>query len=219
MIKHHLHIAGVEVDLSAPVSDIEKTINDKLDFFYQGLVTADYQELDERSCQVVFSRNLPFEYHSALNGCLCYIDESIISGLSESSFVFNPGSSNEEPIIAPLLPWGNCWFSPTPAFISLWKRQNEVLINEIISRVKITTTCSDIIVVVRFPRKKGKYDDDVADLEAELGDSLGNLRGQALTFSLSDIGQICQRPYIKKKSYMGLIGYLKKTYDIELVIN
>ena len=29
----------------------------------------------------------------------------------------------------------------------------------------------------------------------------------------------CQRPYIKKKSYMGLIGFLKKTYDIELVIN
>ena len=36
--------------------------------------------------------------------------------------------------------------------------------------------------------------------------------------TLNDIGQVCQRPYIKKKSYMGLIGFLKKIYDIDLQI-
>ena len=220
MIQHHLHIAGVEVDLSWPAADIEKAINDKLDYFYQGLVTADYFEIDERTCQVVFHRNLPHEQYGIFDNCLGYLDCSMISGLSEKAFTLRPGDPDCKPVISPLLPWGPfIWYAPLDSFIRLWKRQNEVLIGEIISRIKIETTGSDVTVVVKYPRKKGcKYDDDIADLEAELGDTLSNLRGQTLTFSLNDISQICQRPYIKKKSYMGLIGYLKKTYDIDLQI-
>ena len=63
-----------------------------------------------------------------------------------------------------------------------------------------------------------RYADDVHDLEMEIGDTLGNHRGETFSWPLWEMGEICARKYLKKKSYQGLIGYLKKTYDIDLNI-
>ena len=61
------------------------------------------------------------------------------------------------------------------------------------------------------------FDDDIADLEAELG-PLDERRGETIDLSLKELGEICERTQIKTKSYMGLRSYLLKTYDITLNI-
>lgn len=41
---------------------------------------------------------------------------------------------------------------------------------------------------VKYPRTKGKYDDDIADLESELGGPLEDHRGETLSFTLKRLG-------------------------------
>jgi len=217
-MKHKLHLTGVEVDMSIPAVDILDALQKSLDRFYpDSLVKASgYEEQDERTAKISFTRNLPFDYCLGLSGCIGYIDASILSGFPESSFTFNPGSKNA-PIISTLIPWGQCWYVPTAAFISLMKQLNEKMLGENISRMKISAGMDKIEVLVKFSRDKGKYDDDIADLESEIG-SLEEHRGETLTFTLKRLGEICERTYLKVKFYQGLKSYLKKAYKIELEI-
>ena len=218
-MKHKLHLTGVEVDLSIPAVDILAVLQKSLDRFYpDSLVKATgYEELDERTCKITFVRDLPFDYCLALSGCIGYIDASALSGFPESEFAFNP-SSKKAPIIKTLIPWGRCWYVPTAAFISLLKQLNETMLGEKISRMKTSAGLDKIEVLVKYSKDKGKYDDDLADLESELGVPLDDYRGETLTFTLKRLGEVCERTYIKKKSYQGLTSYLKKTYDITLDI-
>ena len=215
-MKHKLHLTGVAVDLSAPSADILAVLQKSLDRFYPDqLVKADsYTEIDERTCKITFIRDLPFDYSCALSGCLGYIDASILSGFPEDCFTFNPGST-KEPVIKTLLPWGKCWYVPTAAFISLLKQLNEKMLSEKLSRMKISAGLDKIEVLVKYSRDKGKYDDDIADLENEIG-PLEDYRGETLKYSLKQFSDICERTYIKKKSYQGLTSYLKKAYEIKL---
>ena len=217
-MKHKLHLTGVEVDLSIPVADILKALQNSLDRFYpNSLVKASgYEELDERTCKITFARDLPFDYCCALSGSIGYIDASILSGFPESEFTFNP-SSKKAPIIKTLIPWGRCWYVPTAAFISLLKQLNETFLGEKISRMKIFVDTDKIVVQVKYSRDKSKYDDDLADLESEIGPLEGH-RGETLKYSLKQLSDICERTYIKKKSYQGLTSYLKRTYNIRLEI-
>lgn len=217
MIKHKLHIGGVELDLTEPIPEIEQKLNEHQAKCYLDLVKASYNELDERTVEITFKRNLPSEYTNGLGGgCLCYIDAAIVSGLSEDCFVLDL-SGNKKPLCGPLIPWGKIWFIPTMAFISFYRQFNETMVKEKLSRVRVTVFFDKIVVVVKYPRAKGKYDDDIADLEAELG-PLEDLRGGTLELSLKELGEICERTQIKTKSYMGLRSYLLKTYDITLNI-
>lgn len=218
MIPHKLHIGGVEVDLTLPKADIEATINaNQAKCYPNGLVVAEYQEIDERTAEITFSRTLPRQYYGAINGCLGQIDCAIVSGLLESCFMIDL-TGKHKPLCGPLIPWGNGWFIPDAAFASFYRQFNETMVKEKISRVRFIVGPNKISVIVKYPRAKGKYDDDVADLESELGDTLENRRGQTLSFKLYDLGQICQRPQIKVKSYMGLKSFLLKTFDITLEI-
>lgn len=216
-MKHKLHLTGVEVDLSIPSADILAVLQGSLDRFYpDSLVKASgYEELDERTAKITLIRDLPFDYCSALSGCLGYIDASILSGMAESEFVFDP-TSKTGPIIKTLIPWGRCWYVPTAAFISLMKQLNEQMLEEKISRMKIHVDTDKIEIQVKFSRDKGKYDDDIADLETELGGPLEDHRGETLKYSLKQFSDICERTYVKRKSYQGLISYLKRTYEITL---
>lgn len=183
------------------------------------LVKASYREIDDRTAEITFNRNLPFKYAYGLGGqCLCYIDAAIVSGLTEDCFTVD-FSGNKKPVCGPLIPWDDAWYIPTAAFTSFFRSFNETMVQEKISRVRIIVSMDKIEVVVKFPRDKGKYDDDIADLEAELGSTLESHRGETLSFKLYDLGQICQRPQVKVKSYMGLQSYLLKTYEITLKIN
>ena len=92
------------------------------------------------------------------------------------------------------------------------------MLSEKLSRVKISAGVDKIEIMVKYSRTKGKYDDDIADLETELGGPLEDHRGETLSFTLKRLGEVCERTYLKVKSYQGLKSYLKKTYEIELVI-
>lgn len=219
MINHKLHIGGVELDLTKPIPEIEQKLNDQQAKCYLNLVKASYREIDNRTAEITFHRNLPFKYSYGLGGdCLCYIDAAIVSGLSEDCFVLDL-TGNRKPICCPLIPWDRVWYIPKAAFISFYRTFNETMVQEKISRARIMVSMDKIEVIVKFPRDKGKYDDDIADLEAELGGTLESHRGETLEFKLYDLGQICQRPQVKVKSYMGLKSYLLKTYEITLKIN
>ena len=215
-MKHKLHLTGVAVDLSIPSADILAVLQKSLDRFYPNqLVKADsYTEIDERTFEIVFVRHLPYEYCSILNGCISYIDAS---GFPEEDFEFNP-VSGRMPVTGPLIPWGKCWFVPIASFTSLMKQTNETFLGEIISRMQVDISMDKVSVKVKYPRTKGKYDDDIADLETELGGPLEDHRGETLSFTLKRLGEVCERTYIKKKSYQGLTSYLKRTYDIRLEI-
>ena len=95
-------------------------------------------------------------------------------------------------------------------------------VGENIQRIKYTITPTTLTIYIKYARtitgNAKRYEDDVHDLEMELGDTLTNHRGDTLSWPLWEMEQICARKYRKKQSYQGLIGYLKKTYDIDLTI-
>ena len=99
---------------------------------------------------------------------------------------------------------------------------NEKYAGEKIQRITIDITNTALTVRVKYPRtvigNQKRYADDVHDLELELGRPLQDFKGETLEWPLHELGEICARKYLKKKSYQGLIGYLKKTYDINLDI-
>lgn len=219
MIKKKLHIGGVELDLTLPKTEIEAKLNENQEKCYPGgLVVASYREIDSRTAEVVFTRELPNDYVSGLGPqTICHVDAAIITGLPEYCFK-GDYLGEHKPVVAPLLPWYKAWYVPTPTLVSFIRAFNMTMCKEQISRVKIAVTTSDITVQIKYPRAKNRYEDDIADLEAELGGPLTNHRGETLQYTLCEIGQIIERTYIKKKAYMGLIGYLAKTYDITLEI-
>lgn len=217
-MKHKLHLTGVEIDLSTPAADILAVLQKSLDRFYNQLVKADsYTEIDERTLEITLIRHLPYEYCCIINSCISYIDASMLSGFPEEDFEFNP-VSGRMPVTGPLIPWGKCWFVPLASFTSLMKQTNETLLGEKISRMQVGISTDKVSVKVKYPRDKGKYDDDIADLESELGGPLEDHRGETLTYRLKRLGEICERTHLKVKSYQGLKSYLKKIYDIELDI-
>ena len=218
MIQKKLHIGGGGLDLTLPPNEIEEKLNQQQVKCYLNLVSASYKEIDDRTVEITFHRNLPFKYAYGLGGqCLCYIDAAIVSGLTEDCFKVD-FSGKTNPVCGPLIPWDDAWYIPTAAFASFYRAFNETMVQEKISRVRIISDTDKLVVVVKYPRNKGKYDDDIADLEAEIGEPLENRRGQTLTYSLYDLGQICQRSQVKTKSYQGLKSHLLKSYDITLNI-
>lgn len=62
-----------------------------------------------------------------------------------------------------------------------------------------------------------KFKEDIKSLEERTG-SLEELRGEILEIDLQELNKICPRVFVKAKSYMGLVGFLRKTYEIELKI-
>ena len=108
------------------------------------------------------------------------------------------------------------------SFTNFWKRINEKYAGEKIQRIKIDITTTALTVRVKYARtvtgNAKRYADDVHDLELELGRPLEDFRGQTLEWPLAELGEICARKYLKRKSYDGLVSYLKKTYEITLQI-
>lgn len=218
MINHKLYIAGATLDLGLPAAEITAAINEALAPCYPGgIVTADYCEVDPRTAMVTFHRELPYDHYGVYNGCLGYIDESIISGIIESAFVLSP-DNKQKPVISPLLPWGRfIWYSPKAIFGNLFRKINEIKVSEKLSRVRFNAGPESVEVIVKYPRPQNKYIDDIEDLEAEIGPLAGH-KGETLTYTLKQLADIVEREHVKKKSYMGLISYLRKTYDITLEI-
>ena len=227
---HKLQLANGSFDLTQPESDLLPIVQYITDYWmtqYYGKSMGTYKHiivLDEDTCEIEIDRTLPEDACCALGPqFIGEYDESLLTGLEREHFGLHPGSTSKiTPLVAPLLPFGSAFYTPDISFSKVLKYLNKRATGEEIQRIKYTITTTTLKVYFKFARTTSgntkRYADDVHDLEMELGDTLDNHRGETLSWPLWEMGEICARKYLKKKSYQGLIGYLKKTYDINLDI-
>ncbi len=214
-IKHNIIFSGSNpISLDRDDQIIIDDMNKNLERFYFDLVkVVSLSQINTDTVEIVIERDLPLTHLQ--NGLLNYIDEAIISGMGESSFVL---PYTDETVIAPILPLGRCFFSPDKEFYKLYIHLNKICTGETVKRVLITTTATTIKMTVEFnssiPRR---YRQDIVSLTAKYGD-LGKLKGQTITATLQDFSAICQRDNPKIASYSGLGKFLKSEYNITLEI-
>lgn len=63
-----------------------------------------------------------------------------------------------------------------------------------------------------------KYATDIEGLERGLNIKLEDMKGLEIEIPLQELNKYCPRDFVKAKSYMGLVGHLKRAYDVDLVI-
>lgn len=214
-IKHNIVFSGSNpISLDRDNQTIIDDMNQNLKRFYFELVkVVSINQVNTDTVEIVIERELPLTHLQS--GLLNFIDESIISGMGESSFVL---PYTDETVIAPILPLGRCFFSPDKQFYKLYIHLNKICTGETVKKVTITATTNEIRMMVEFesniPRR---YRQDIMRLTAKYGD-LGKLKGQTISTTLQDFSAICQRDNPKIASYSGLGKFLKSEYDITLDI-
>jgi len=213
-ITHSIILSGSNsISLDRDEHLIIDDMNKNLERFYFNLVkVVSLNQINTDTVEIVIERELPLTHLQS--GLLNFIDESIISGMGESSFVL---PYTDETVIAPILPLGR-FFSPDKEFYKLYIHLNKICTGETVKRVAITATTTMIKMTVEFesniPRR---YRQDIVSLSAKYGD-LGKLKGQTITATLQDFSAICQRDNPKIASYSGLGKFLKSEYNITLEI-
>lgn len=214
-IKHNIVFSGSNpISLDRDNQTIIDDMNRNLERFYFELVkVVSLNQVNTDIVEIVIERELPLTHLQS--GLLNFIDESIISGMGESSFVL---PYTDETVIAPILPLGRCFFSPDKQFYKLYIHLNKICTGETVKKVAITATTNEIRMMVEFesniPRR---YRQDIMSLTAKYGD-LGKLKGQTISTTLQDFSTICQRDNPKIASYSGLGKFLKSEYNITLEI-
>lgn len=225
--KHYLHFSMGKIDCSLPEEDVVAMMQLLIDHAYMGnrvAVVKYFKVLDDDNCEFSIERYLTTDYCLACGEqFIGEHDEALLSGLETPYFSLKWGPTAKiTPVVAPLIPMGNVFYTPISSFTTFWKMINEKYAGEKIQRITIDITNTALTVRVKYPRtvtgNQKRYADDVHDLELELGHPLQDFKGETLEWPLHELGEICARKYLKKKSYQGLIGYLKKTYDINLDI-
>ena len=225
--KHFFDFSMGKIDCSLPEQDVVNMMQLLIDHAYMGnrvAVVKYFKVLDDDNCEFSIERYLTTDYCLACGPqFIGEHDESLLSGLETPYFSLKWGpTATITPVVAPLIPMGSAFYTPMSSFTTFWKRINEKYAGEKIQRITIDITTTALTVRVKYARSiagnQKRYADDVHDLEMEIGDALGNHRGETFSWPLWEMGEICARKYLKKKSYQGLIGYLKKTYDIDLNI-
>lgn len=213
-IKHGIILSGTNtISLDQDNQTIIDEMNKNLKRFYGDLVkVVSVNQIDMDTVEIVINRDLPASHIQ--NNLLDYIDEAIISGMDESSFLpFGP-----KPVIFPILPLGDSCFSPNDEFYELYKHLINICTGEKVTRITIVPTTSDINIVVEYKsRIPRRYKQDIMNLTAKYGD-LNNLSGQTISSTLRDFSSICQRDSPKVASYNGLAKFLGKEYNITLDI-
>lgn len=216
-----------KIDCSLPEEDVVAMMQLLIDHAYMGnrvAVVKYFKVLDDDNCEFSIERYLTTDYCLACGEqFIGEHDEALLSGLETPYFCLKWGPTAKiTPVVAPLIPMGNVFYAPISSFTTFWKMINEKYAGEKIQRITIDITNTALTVRVKYPRtvtgNQKRYADDVHDLELELGRPLQDFKGETLEWPLHELGEICARKYLKKKSYQGLIGYLKKTYDIDLNI-
>ena len=208
-IKHSIIFSGSNpISLDRDEHLIIDDMNKNLERFYFNLVkVVSLNQINTDTLEIIIERLLPLTYLQS--GLLNFIDEAIISGMGESSFVL---PYTDETVIAPILPLGRCFFSPDKEFYKLYIHLNKICTGETVKRVAITAMTSEIRMIVEFENRQ-----DIVSLTAKYGD-LEKLRGQTISSSLQDFSAICQRDNPKTASYSGLSKFLASEYNITLEI-
>jgi len=214
-IKHSIIFSGSNpISLDRDEHLIIDDMNKNLERFYFNLVkVVSLNQINTDTLEIIIERQLPLTYLQS--GLLNFIDEAIISGMGESSFVL---PYTDETVIAPILPLGHCFFSPDKEFYKLYIHLNKICTGETVKRVAITAMTSEIRMTVEFDsRIPHRYRQDITSLTTKYGD-LEKLRGQTISTTLQDFSAICQRDNPKIASYSGLGKFLKSEYNITLNI-
>lgn len=211
-MKHSIVFGGNKVIwLDQDESKIIELMNELLlDYYGDTVKVVSVKDLGKDDLEIKVERALIGQYFLQ-GGWINYIDESIITGLSDKVFIPGP-----KQLLFPIIPYGDAFFSPDEEFYKLYKRQIKVFTNEIIEDVAIVSTPLDITITVRYKDTTPKrYKQDIYDLEKKYG-NIWLLRGQTIKTTLQDFSQICTRDQPKVSAYRGLKNFLLDTYDITL---
>ena len=211
-MKHSIVFSGNKVIwLDQDESKIIELMNERLLNYYGDRVkVVSVRDLGKDDLEIKVERELKGLYFIE-GGWFNYIDESIITGMSEDAFIPGP-----KQLLFPIIPYGDAFFSTDDEFYKLYKRQIKVFTNEIVDDLNVVSTPSDLTIKVKYkdttPRR---YKQDIFDLEQKYG-NLWFLRGQTIRSTLQDFSQICTRNQPKVSAYRGLKQFLLDTYNIKL---
>ena len=211
-MKHSIVFGGNKVIwLDQDESKIIELMNEiLLDYYGDTVKVVSVKDLGKDDLEIKVERALIGQYFLQ-GGWINYIDESIITGLSDKVFIPGP-----KQLLFPIIPYGDAFFSPDEEFYKLYKRQIKVFTNEIVEDVDIISTPLDLTIKVRYKDTTPKrYKQDICDLEKKYG-NIWLLRGQTIKTTLQDFSQICTRDQPKVSAYRGLKNFLLDTYDITL---
>ena len=211
-MKHSIVFSGNKVIwLDQDESKIIELMNELLlDYYGDTVKVVSVKDLGKDDLEIKVERALIGQYFLQ-GGWINYIDESIITGLSDKAFIPGP-----KQLLFPIIPYGDAFFSPDEEFYKLYKRQIQVFTNEIVKDIKVISTPSDITIIVKYKDTTPKrYKQDIYDLEKKYG-NIWLLKGQTIKTTLQDFSQICTRDQPKVSAYRGLKNFLLDTYDITL---
>lgn len=145
-MNHSIVFCGKEINLNS--SDKVLQLENALAFYYPKEIVKlnSYKEVDNKTIEIEAGRNYKGAASIGLNQCINYHDMSIITGLDLSAF--EPWG---DPIIGSLIPWSDeMVYCPDQVFGDLYKRQNEVMVQEKIKRICFYPTANYIKIHVEY---------------------------------------------------------------------
>lgn len=145
-MNHSIVFSGKEINLNS--SDKLQQLEDALACYYpkEMVQLKNYSEINDDCFEIEVSRNYKGAASNGLNQCVNHYDMSIITGLDLSAF--EPWG---DPIIGSLIPWSDKMvYCPDQVFGDLYKRQNEVMVQEKIKRVSFYPTTNYIKIHVEY---------------------------------------------------------------------
>ena len=147
-MNHSIVFSGKEINLDS--SDRELQLENALACFYPKEIVKlnSFNEVDSRTIEIEVGRNYKGNASNGLNQCINHYDMSIITGLDLSAF--EPWGN---PLVGSLIPWSDeMVYCPDQVFGDLYKRQNEVMVQEKIKRVSFLPTTNNIKIIVEYER-------------------------------------------------------------------
>ena len=137
---HHLFFSMGKIDCSLPEQDVVDRMQLLIDHAYLGnrvAVVKYFKVIDADNCEFAIERHLPRDFCLALGqDFIGEHDESLLSGLEICYFSFFPGSKIT-PMVAPLIPMGQAFYTPKERFTQFWKGLNKGHAGEKIQRIRI----------------------------------------------------------------------------------
>lgn len=150
-MKHKIHFSGQAIDLDRSQAEVEQGLAAALGRSYpqQFVQLASYTEVNDHTCEIEITRSYKENRGYELHGFLNMEDMSMISGLPLDCFDF----TSKECMLQQLTPWyDNMIYAPDAAFVSLWKRMNEIMVQEHIRKVTIRPGFSSLTIRIIFPK-------------------------------------------------------------------
>lgn len=152
-MKHKIIFSGKSIDLNQTDADVMKDMQAAIDQFFPQpnnfVKVANCKETDANTFELVIKRQYDSGGGMSLgSGFICDQDESLITGLSIDTFQpFKPGCA----LVAPMISWyDDMVYTPDTEFVRLWKKMNEVMVQEKIKKIKISPTGSSILIKLKF---------------------------------------------------------------------